>query len=266
MLSINNYNFSVLSVVELVPHFPFLPIHGMSEDEKKIKMSRLYQDTEQMKTRFVNLIFGLQKSVRKSYTFDDFLSLLKFHDMNFEEKLLEGCNTMTEVFRRVSRFCSFHDHHIIKLWIKKFGGRKNKEALKSFKQKIQEYSKRRVCECPSNAFGNSEKSEKVLSLKCEIELDKMTIEEFGKLEKRMKIALGGPVLRLLRIDKGYKMKYRTLDDNIIDDITEEQQLALQSLGFMSISYADQSLNLSSQEITTDDKGKGEFYPLVLDVI
>ena len=183
--------------VELIPHFPFLPTHGMSEDEKKIKMNQLYQETEQMKTRFVNLIFGLQESVQESYTFDDFLSLLKYHDMKFEE----GCDTKTEAFCRVSRFCSFHDHHIIKLWIKKFGGRRNKEALKSFTKKIKEYSKRRVCECPSNAFGNVEKSEKVLSLKCEIELDKMTIEEFGKLEKRMKSALEGPVLRLLHIDE-----------------------------------------------------------------
>ena len=265
MLSINNYNFSVLSLVELIPHFPFLPTHGMSEDEKKIKMSRLYQETEQIKTRFVKLIFGLQKSVRESYTFDDFLSLLNLYDMKFEEKLLEGSDTMTEAFRRVSRFCSFHDHHIIKLWIKKFGGRENKEALKNFKQKIQEYSKRRVCECPSNAFGNAEKSEKVVSLESKIELDKMTIEEFGKLEKRMKIALGGPVLRLLRIDEGCKMKYRTLDNNMIDVITEEQKLALKSLGFVNISYGDQSLDLSSQ-VSTDDKGKGEFSPLVLDVI
>ena len=255
----------MLSLVELIPHFPSLPTHGMSEDEKKIKMNKLYQETEQIKTRFVNLIFGLQKSIEESYKFDDFLSLIKFHDMNFEEKLLEGCDTMTEAFRRVSRFCSFHDHHIIKLWIKKFGGRRNKEALKSFKQKIQEYSKRQVCECPSNAFGNAEKSEKVLSLESKIELDKMTIEEFGKLEKRMKIALGGPVLRLLHIDEGCKMKYRTLDDGIIDAITEEQQLALQSLGLVNISYGDQSLNLSSQ-VTTNDKGKGEFSPLVFDVI
>ena len=265
MLSVNNYNFSVLSLVDLIPHFPSLPTHGMSEDEKKIKMNKLYQENEQIKTRFVNLIFGLQKSVQESYTFDDFLSLLNLHDMKFEENLLKGCDTVTEAFRRVSRFCSFHDHHIVKLWIKKFGGRKNKEALKSFKQKIQEYSERRVCECPSNAFGNAEKSEEVLSLKSKIELDKMTVKEFAKIEKRVKIALAGPVLRLLRIDEGCKMKYRTLDDGIIDAITEEQQLALQSLGFMNISYGDQSLNLSSQ-VTTDDKGKGEFSSLVLDVI
>ena len=255
----------MLSVVELIPHFPFLPTHGMSEDEKKSKMNQLYQETEQMKTRFVNLIFGLQKSVQESYRFDNFLSLLKFHDMKFEEKLLEGSDTITEAFRRVFRFSSFHDHHIIKLWIKKFGERRNKEAIKSFKQKIQEYSKRRVCECPSNAFGDAEKSEKVLSLESKIELEKMTIEEFGKLEKRMKITLGGRVLRLLHIDEGCKIKYRALDDDIIDAITEEQQLALQSLGFVCISYGDQSLHLSSQ-VTTDDKGKGEFSPLVFDVI
>ena len=258
-------NFSVLSVVDLIPHFPFLPTHGMSEDEKKIKMSQLYQETEKMKTKFADLISGLLESLQKSYTFDYFLSLLELHNMNFEEKLWEGCDTMTEAFRRVSRFCSFHDHHIIKLWIKKFGGRKNKEALKSFKQKIQEYSKRRVCECPSNAFGKARKPEKVLSLESKIELNKMTIEEFRKLEKRMKSALGGPVLRLLHIDEGFKMKYRTLDDGIIDAITEEQQLALQNLGFVNISYGDQSLDLSSQ-VSTVDKGKGEFSPLVFDVI
>ena len=107
----------------------------------------------------------------------------------------------------------------------------------------------------------------MLVLKSEMKkIVKTTVEEFQKLEHAMRRALGGPVLRLLHIDKGrVELKYRSLDDGIIDAITEEQQFDLRSLGFVSISYGDQSLNLSPQ-ITTDDKGKGEFYPLVLDII
>ena len=258
--------------MDLIPCFPFLPTDGMSEDEKKIKMNQLYRETEQIKTRFAKLIFGLQQSVQTLYTFDDFLSLLKFHDMKFEEELLKSCGTCTiaKAFREVSRFCSFYDYHIIKFWIKKFGEKKNEEALKKFGQKIQEYSKRQVYECPSSAFGNAEESEKVFSLKSERELYQMTIEEFRKLEKKTKRVLGGPVLRLLHIDEGcVELKYRTWDESIIDAITEEKQHALQSLGFVNISYGDQSLNLCSQvkNIEANGRGRGEeFYPLVFDLI
>ena len=221
-------------------------------------MNQLLQETEQIKNGFVRLFHGLQKSIQKSHTLNDLLCLLNLHGMNFEEELLEGCDTLTEAFRRVFRFSSFYDYHITKLWIKKFGGKKNKEALKNFRQEIQKYSKRQVHECPSNAFGKVEKSEEVLSLESEIKFDKMTIKELRKLEIKMKRALGGPVLRLLHIDEGYKLKYRTLSNSIIDAITDNQKYVLQSLGFVSISYGDHSIKLSSQvkSMESNDKGKG----------
>ena len=132
--------------------------------------------------------------------------------------------------------------------INKFGTPRNKEALEDFRNSFQDYSKRRICECPSDTFGSGEESEKTLALKSEMEIDKTTVEEFEKLEYAMRRALGGPVLRLLHIDEGcIELKYRVLDDGIIDAITEEQQLALQSLGFVNISYGDQSRERESRD-------------------
>ena len=253
---------SDMSAVDLIPCFPFLPTDGMSEKEKRFKMRQLQKETERLKAKFTNLVFDLQKSVKEKCTLDDLHSFLTFHEAKFEE-LLQGCKTIPEAFRKASKFWSFYDRDLIKLMMNRFGTTRNKEALKEFRKKFQDYSKRRICECPSDTFGNEEESEKTLALKSEMKIDKTTVEEFEKLEHAMRRALGGPVIRLLHIDEGcIELKYRALDDGIIDTITEEQQLALQSLGFVHISYGDQSLNLSFQEVTTDDKGKGEFSPCI----
>ena len=142
---------------------------------------------------------------------------------------------------------------LVKHFTKNFGSPAIKKELNKYKKRFQDYAKRRICECPSNAFGDTEALEKVYRIKIEEDINTLTVEELGKLEYEMNKILGHKFLRLLNFKEGcVELIFRTFGDNELN-ITDKQHQALGKLKVLSIAYGN--------EITTIldiDKISGKF--------
>ena len=147
----------------------------MSKEELSYYRMKLYEETTDMKARFDRLVFHLQQTVEKSYQVKDIARLLKSHEKLFEKPLCE-CATVSDVFDNAASIWSFYSYRMVKHLINELGGKSDKENLERYKKKFQKYSKRRMCECPKDAFGVQKESEKCFALKTEEDINSFTFD------------------------------------------------------------------------------------------
>ena len=106
-----------------------------------------------------------------------------------------------------------------------------KKKLKKYKKRFQNYSKRRVCECSKDAFGEAKESDNIYKIKTDKILETFTIEELDKLQYEIRKILGHKLIRLLKVEDGcIELTFRVL--NCDDDISEDQKQALGDLGVL----------------------------------
>ncbi len=223
----------------------------MSEEELNHFCTKLYKDTIAMKTRFDNLVFTLKQAV-KSYPVTDIASLLKSHEKHFERPLRQ-CASISEVFDNAASLWSFYNYDIVKILIIRHGTKSDKEHLEKYEEEFREYSKRRICECPKDAFGVQKKSEKCFALKTDKNMNYFTLEQLNDLQFEMNKILGRKFLRLLRIEDGcVRLIFRSLSDDMMD-LSTEQQMKLRLLGVLKISYGDRSMDMPELKISYEKR-------------
>lgn len=227
----------------LGPYFPYLSADNMSDEEISFFHLQLNEETKRIKKSFASLVFNLQKRIEETSKMDDIVNVLTFYD-NAYEKLLHGCTGIAEVFRKISSVFSFFDYDLIKLLYRKFGSLSNKKDLKKYKQKFQDFSKRRICECPSDAFGDVPKSEKVYVIKTDKSIEDLTVVKLRQLQYEMNKVMGQRLLRLLHVEKGcVSLIFRSFEDCKVN-LSKSQLQALRKLGILSIGYGDLFVNIS----------------------
>ena len=153
-----NTGSSSLSSVELKAYFECLPANGRSESELSQLRLKLEDEAKSIKKSFANLVCSLQRHIHKTYKVVEYLKISKFFPSDFEESL-SYCKDIYEMFGKLSSNFSFFNLDIIKVLTARFGSETNKKKLKKYRKKFRDYSKRRLCECPSDAFGDKEMSE-----------------------------------------------------------------------------------------------------------
>ncbi len=238
--------------MDLVAAFPYLN-DEMPEEELDYYRTKLYQETKSIKSKFDSLVFNLQQTVEKSFKVKDIARLLKSHEEHFE-KPLSDCATVSDVFDNAAPIWSFYDYGIIKELINQLGTDGNKKHLEKYENKFQVYSKRRMCECPKDAFGVQKESEKCFRLKTDENMNSFTVKQLKHLQFKMNRILGRKFLRLLRIEEGcVRLIFRSTSEDVMD-LSSDQQMKLRKLGVLKVSYGDQSMDMPELEIhsTKDD--------------
>lgn len=241
--------------VHLASYFPYL---SEKERANSYYLQKLKDETNEMKRRFNGLVFDLQKDLEKTASLNDVVTLLNLHcDQKFE-KLLEDSSELADVFRKMSKYISFFDYGPIKLLTSKLSSASFKKKLKKYKKKFQDYSKRRICECPSDAFEDFEGSEKGYVLKTEKDITTLTVEEVEKLQYEMNKILGHTFLHLLNVKKGcVEFIFRTFEENKFT-VNDNQKQALNALGVISIGYGDELVMVQfSKEVIINEKIPGK---------
>ena len=233
--------------MELTSYFQYLPVR---ERENPYHLQKLRDETDEMKRKFSNLVFDLLQDLKKSTTLNDVVTLLVLNCHHKFQKLLKDCTNLADVFKQISKFISFFDYGPIKLLSSKFASNTFKKKLKKYKRKFQDYAKRRLCECPSDAFEKFEGNEKVFVIKNESDITTITLEEVQKLEYEMNKILGHTLLHLLNVKEGcLELVFRILLlEDIEFTISEDKKQALKILGVISISYGEESISISSEQI------------------
>ena len=128
---------------------------------------KLLDRTESIQQKFASLIFDVQKAlVKNQWKLEDVISLIKFHYRSDEvSKLLDGSESIGEIFGRLSKYLSFFNFRLIRLIVSKLNSTAVTKKLKKYKKAFREYSKLWICECPAGAFSSCEDNEKDYVLK-----------------------------------------------------------------------------------------------------
>ena len=205
----------------------------MTEKEFSYHLLNLDRHTSKVKAAFSITVIDLQKDIEKNSNLETVTTYLKAYDKPlFEKLLLSDCVSIREVFSKILDYISFFDFEIIKI-LTHIASKDMKKKFQKYKAMFKEYSKRRVVECPSDAFGDAKESEKIYIFKMDTILDSLTAEELKHLCYEIKAILKFKLLRLLKIKDGCaQLTFRGFEA----DITEEQQQELRNVGVLSISY------------------------------
>ena len=208
----------------------------MSETELSHYRLKLEKDTNKIKKSFAALVSNLQYHIRETCKVEDIINHMKFSDRKFDEVLC-SCKNVTDVFSDLYKFFSFFDFDIIKMLTSKFGSESCKKKLKKYQKKFREFTKRRVCECPSDTFGNAKRPVDASTqyvLKIEDNIKEYTLKDLEKLQFEMNRILKQKFLRVLHVDKGcIELTFRAVGDVCLK-LSEEEKQEMRNLGWLSI--------------------------------
>ena len=157
--------------VDLHPYFTPNERHE-SKEELSFYLNKLADQTKEIKGVFSGLLVHLKQDMESTAKLEDVVLFLinNIKDKGFEE-VMYNCKNLSEVFRHLSNFVSFFDFDLVKLLTHHFGSPAMKKKLKKYEKKFQNYSKRRVCECPKDAFGETKESDDIYKIKADKVLD-----------------------------------------------------------------------------------------------
>ena len=241
--------------VDLHPYFQYFVPDKRHENEEELSfhLNKLMDQTKEIKGVFSGLLVNLKKDMESNAKLDDVVLFLinSIKDKGFEE-VMYNCKNLPEVFRHLSNFVSFFDFDLVKLLTHHFGSPDMKKKLKKYKIKFQNYSKRRVCECPKDSFGEVEKTDKIYKIKTDKILETFTLEELDKLQHKIRKILGHKLIRLLKVEDGcIELTFRVFN---CDDfcISEDQEQALNDLDVLSVTCQNKVV------IIQTDKASGKY--------
>lgn len=227
------------SAVDLTKYFPHLQAGTkLSEDHLSNLKERLYEETKKIKFNFASFMFDLRKDLEKSLETEDVVEFLVYYNKNLEP-LLSNCNSLSDVLKKVRKFVSFFDFDLLEHLCDKFGSDDIKRKLQVYKDYFEAFSKRRVIECPSDAFGECGESEEVLILVADKTIEDLTVDELKKFKYRVNKILGDKLVRVLSVQGGcIIISFETfkMDEFVF---TQEQKEALKDEGVTKISRGNQ---------------------------
>ncbi len=264
--------------MNLKAFFPYLS-NDMTKEDRDYYMHKLDEQTSRIKRKFASFVFQVQTYIENyNISTSKFVSVFIAYDAMFKN-ILSDSSDITEVFIALSDYWSFFDYELIKLIVETF---RNDSILKKFVQyklHLQEFFKRRICECPRDTFGIKSKGEKLFAIKIERSLEEK-VEELAKIRVKINRVLGSKLLRLLSVDKGcIQLTYRMLPlaENKMFIIKLEQQEVLRDFGVLSLTYGDVMFELAplvsnsslqketttKDEVICDEPGEGQLGMLVM---
>ena len=216
--------------------------------------------TSKIKAAYSTIMSKLQEDLERNSTLQSVINCLKAYDKPLCDKLqLADCKSIEEVFSGIIDYFSFFNFEIIKV-LTRIASRNTRNDLKKYEAMFKTYSKRRVVECPSDAFGDAEESEKVYVLKTDRNLNSLGVMKLRQLCYEITKILGHK--RLLQVSEGcVQLTFRTIDDEFT--VTEEQQQALRNVGVLGITYGDQMVDIA-KKFQMSLKNVGELWDTLTD--
>ena len=226
-------------------YFPYLQESStLTKERLSMLKENLYRETNRLKFKFASLMLKVRKDLEERLPVKDVkdvADILVFYDKNFAGVFHE-CTDFSSIILKLSDFVSFFDYDLLEQLINEFGSDAIKTELHKYKGDFQEFSKRRVIECPSNAFADRDSGspEKVLVLVADKNIECLTLDELKKFKCRMNEIMGNKFVKVLSV-KGGSICIAFEDRNFV--ISEKQQQALKREGVISITYGDRHYDI-----------------------
>ena len=226
-------------------YFPYLQeSSALSKERLSMLKENLYRETNRLKFKFASLMLKVQKDLESKRLPEKEFNILVFYDKNYAGVFHE-CTDFSSIFRKLRDFVSFFDYDLLEQLINEFGSDAIKTELDKYKGDFQVFSKRRVIECPSNAFADHDSGspEKVLVVVADKNIEDLTLDELKKITCRINEIMGNKLVKVLRVKGGsICITFQIFEDrNFV--ISEKQRQALQKEGVISITYGDHSCDI-----------------------
>ena len=199
--------------------FPYLNLSGLTHEQQQELKGRLRFESREIMMRFQELVSATIKSlIRRNVPLDELVShvmTLGAFDPVFKEtqvplfqycfQRLESADTIPKIFLVLKDYFSFFNFDIIEHIITVLGTEEDKANLQNYKNRFDQYAKRRIYECGPHFGPVSDTDHADLFVKVDSRYDNYTVEEIkgfcNKLSDVLQVSSQG-VLRLCRVEKG----------------------------------------------------------------
>ena len=246
------------SPISTTSAFPYLKVSGLTPEQQEGLSIRLCVESEDIIRKFWHLHSTVYESLRQrnipvERLVVHLLSLGAFDPVskhsqkpvlhNFSQEL-RNAGSIEDVLLVIEDYFSFFNYHVIEHIVNKLGTDQDRMELQDYKKEFDEYSKRRIYECPPVYGSMSKANHSELVLKLDSVYEKFTVKELKKFEYRLsRIFCVSPqsVLRLCRVEEGCLQLIFQVPSFVQQEIfplSSEQESALVAEGVIRLTCGD----------------------------
>ena len=198
--------------------FPYLKVSGLSPEQQEGLRIRLCVESEDIVRKFGHLHSRVYESLCKRNVPVDklvthLLSLGAFDPVHkdsqkpvlqafFQE--LQNAGSIEKVLFIIRDYISFFNYHVIEHIVNELGTDQDRVELQNYEKEFDEYSKRRVYECPPEYGSKNDADHADLVVKVDSVYEDFTVKELKKFQYRLSRILVTPqsVLCLCQVEEG----------------------------------------------------------------
>ena len=170
---------------------------------------------------------------------------------------LEAADTIYKIFLILKNYFSFFNYDIIEHIIEVLGTEEDKTKLQNYKEKFDQYTRRRIYECGPQFGPENEADHPNIIIKLDSRYDNYTVAEIKgfchKLSETLHLSSKG-ILFLVRVDKGciqLTLQVPLFVQQEIFPLSGEQERTLEAEGVIKLSCGEHHVQFP------DDKGSAE---------
>ena len=238
--------------------FPYLKVSGLSPEQQEGLSIRLCVESEDIVHKFWCLHSRVYKSLCEQNVSVDklithLLSLGAFDPVYKGSQKpalqtffqhLQNAGSIERVLYIIKDYISFFNYHVMEHIVDGLGTDQDRVELQNYEKEFDEYSKRRVYECPPE-YGSISSGDHVdLVAKIDSVYEEFTVKELKKFQYRLSRILSAfpqSVLRLCRVEEGCLQLIFQVPSFVQQEIfplSSEQESALAAEGVIRLTCGD----------------------------
>ena len=238
--------------------FPYLKESGLTPEQQEGLSIRLCVESEDIIRKFWRLHSRVYESLRQRDVPVERLvvhlsSLGAFDPVSKDSQKpvlqtfsqeLQNAKSIENVLLAIKDYFSFFNYHVLEHIVDELGTDQDRVELHNYKKAFDEYSKRRVYECPPVYGPMSNADHAKLVMKLDTVYEKYTVKELKKFEYRLsRIFCVKPqsVLRLCQVEEGCLQLIFQVSSFVQQEIfplSSEQERALAAEGVIRLTCGD----------------------------
>ena len=238
--------------------FPYLKVSGLTPEQQEGLSIRLCVESEDIVHKFWRLHSRVYESLRERSVpvgrlVAHLLSLRAFDPVYKDSKKpalqsfikqLRSAGSIEDVLFIIRDYFSFFNYHVIEHIVEGLGTDQDRAELQNYKTEFDEYSKRRVYECPPEYGPKSDAEHVDLVVKVDSVFEEFTVKELKKFQYRLVrifCVSSQSVLRLCQVEEGCLQLIFQVPSFVQQEIfplSSEQESALAAEGVIRLTCGD----------------------------
>ena len=258
-----------------VSSFPYLDLSGLTHEQQEDLRGRLQFESQEIMMRFQELVSAtIESLIRRNVSHDKLVShvmtLGAFKPVVKEPPVplfqycfqkLEAADTIPKIFLILKDYFSFFNYHIVEHIIKMLGTKEDITRLQRYKERFNQYAKRRIFECWPEFGPVSDADHADVFVKVDSQYENYTVAEMKvfchKLGEILRVSSQG-ILRLCRVEKGciqLTFQVPSFVQLEIFPLSREQEKALEAEGVITLTCGEYQLPSLTENPQCDVSGK-----------